>query len=205
MFPLPRNPATWRALNQLNSGQHMNGVHPSSSWVKIAVAIIAALGGVLAGWVSAYVTTHGTVEKAKQIVQDNGERFNLREGHYHWEWAGDGWMGDITVSKDSAGQPVATIDVRKYCGSWKHPIGKVIASEGPGSIGRTPEGLPKLLLPVKFTEYGDNCKASGQKSETLQIVLNPKEAYTGSIDYIDASGSQAGKIGLINWEYQPVR
>jgi len=52
--------------------------------------------------------------------------------------------------------------------------------------------------------YDDKCKATHDVSETLVILLNPKEAYTGSVDYIRETGkTSAGGIALVNWEYTP--
>jgi hypothetical protein len=171
---------------------------------KNAVTLVVAFIGVFGGWGTAYLSNYDKIQQSKALRQEAKDWARLREGHYQWQWSKEGWLGDISIKKDATGQLCAAVDVSKYCTHWGAPCGKVLLSLSCGSVTETAEGLPKVTIPVNHQLYDDAGNPTQVKQETLIIVLTPKEAYTGSVDYVDASGkSSTGNIALINWEYKP--
>lgn len=171
---------------------------------KNSVAIILAIIGAVGGWGTTYLSNYDKIQQGKNLTEQARIWAKLREGHYQWQWAKEGWLGDVSVKKDDTGQLCATVDITKFCTHWGRPVGKVLASEGCGTVSETAEGQPKIILPVIHTPYDDACKALPSKHERLVMVLNPRESYTGSVDYINSTGgTQSGSIGIINWDYQP--
>jgi hypothetical protein len=177
---------------------------PKRSISQNATTLLVAVIGVIGGWGTAYLSNYDKIEHGQKLSEQAHTWASLREGHYQWQWGKEGWLGDISVKKDDAGLLCATIDVSKYCVHGGLPVGKVLLSRGCGVVSHTSDGRPKLTVPVVHTLYDDKCKATHDVSETLVILLNPKEAYTGSVDYIRETGkTSAGGIALVNWEYTP--
>lgn len=172
---------------------------------KNSLAVVLALIGMISGWGTAYLTNFDKLKRGGRLDDEAKNWARLREGHYQWQWGKGSWLGDLSIRKDDAGQMCATIDIAKYCAHSGAPIGKVLVSTRCGTVQQTADGQPKLVIPVRHTHYGEKCDQIGQTEETLVIVLNPKEAYTGSVDYIDTKGEvSTGGIGVINWSYQPI-
>jgi hypothetical protein len=172
---------------------------------KNSVTILLAVLGVLGGWGTAYLSNYDKLKQGGNLAEQARIWAKLREGHYEWHWGKGGWLGNLSIKKDYAGQMCATLDVSKYCGHSGAPIGKVFTSQKCGVLEETADGQPKLTLPVRHVTYNDKCEKTGEYDQTLVMVLNPREAYTGSVDYIDKNGqTTTGSIGVINWAYQPL-
>jgi len=171
---------------------------------KNTTAILVAIIGVAGGWGTAYFSNYDKISRGQRLSEQAHIWADLREGHYQWQWGKEGWLGDISITKDAAGQSCVTVDLSKYCVHGGAPAGKVLVSRGCGETGHTSDGRPKLTIPVTHTLYDNKCSIIRDFSETLVIQLNPKEAYTGSVDYMEMSGkTSAGGISIVNWEYIP--
>jgi len=171
---------------------------------KNATALVVAVIGVLGGWGTAYFSNYNKIVQGQRMAEQAHEWASVREGHYQWQWGKEGWLGDISVKKDDAGQYCVTADVSKYCLHGGLPVGKVLASRSCGAVGQTTDGKPKLTIPVVHTLYDSKCSRTHDVQETLVILLTPKESYTGSVDYIGLTGkTSTGGISLVNWEYTP--
>jgi hypothetical protein len=172
---------------------------------KNSVTILLSILGIVGGWGTAYLSNYDKLKRGSNLAEQAKIWARLREGHYQWQWGKGGWLGDLSIKKDYSGQMCATVDISKYCGHSGVSIGKVLTSQRCGVLEETADGQPKLTIPVRHVTYNDRCEKTGEGDQTLVIVLNPREAYTGSIDYIDGNGqTSTGSIGVINWAYQPL-
>jgi hypothetical protein len=181
----------------------------------IIAVVVAAVGAGIGVWGTILVTREERKENAVKQDELNKKQAkigfwmnHLSDGEYEWQWAGEGWLGNIVVVTSSKGEKSVTIDVDKYCPGNTNPIGKVLESRGVG-VGKVEEnvgdqGMIRLTIPVMSYDYDAQCHPLKKYRKTLYISLYAREAYDGTVFYKDQTGSKSkGGIALLNSHARP--
>jgi hypothetical protein len=186
------------------------------SWVVdlVIAVVVAAVGAGIGVLGTILVTREDRKENALKQDELNKKQAKIRfwmthlsDGVYEWQWAGEGWLGNIDVVT-SKGEKSATIDIDKYCPGDAKPVGKVLESRGVGS-GKVEEnlgdqGMIRLTIPVMSYDYDAQCHLVKKYRKTLYISLYAREAYDGTVFYKDQTGNKGkGGIALLNSHARP--
>jgi len=123
---------------------------------------------------------------------------HLEQASYEWQWAGEGWLGHISVDKNGHAR---VKDMTKHFVTCS---GKPVTRQ---LVGQSQDGTAELLdngrklrvkIPVQFIYYDENCTEKSRDERTLTGSLDWYPAYAGAVDYTTNKGvSFPGDMVLI--------
>ncbi len=116
-------------------------------------------------------------------------------GRYEWQWAGDGWLGHITVEQDG----IAKIYMKRYVTCDGKPSERpLLKQSGKGKVELVEHGHSlSVNIPVQFYKY-EGCSNKGLLPETvLRGTLGRRAAYAGQIEYSSSFEAPVAGMALI--------
>ena len=151
-------------------------------------AVISGIFGLVGIVLTIFATLY--VEREKQRLPGNFA------GVYEWQWAGDGWLGHVSVNRDG----FAHMEMNKsmVCGGTTRMV-RYLQQEGDGKAKVNDEGTEMTVaIPVRFAKIDSACNITGLTNQvTLQGTLSRKMAFAGPIEYKTAEGAPIGDMVLV--------
>ncbi len=126
-------------------------------------------------------------------------------GNFEWQWAGENWIGIVSIKKNEDNKTIAEVDMKKFIkkqrveGKGEYEAIQLMQNTSEGSIVGNKDGF-KLKLPVRKNILDENNNIIGETSQNIEANLVPIEAYAGIANYIYQDGSIArGDMILVRY------
>lgn len=120
-------------------------------------------------------------------------------GQFEWQWAGEGWIGTVSIKKNDEGKDVAELSMKQVVNvNGKYSTKPVLVSTEEGRIEGDSDGF-RLESRVRKNIY-DNGEEKVML-QTLKADLVKVEAYAGTVRYESSDGKmQNGDIVLVRYK-----
>lgn len=113
------------------------------------------------------------------------------EGRYEWQWAGEGWLGYVTIEANGRAHLDSMVEYAT-CNGVPKILTKVRKSgDGKANLDKSRREL-EVEIPVTFIQYDEGCKEDHLRETVLKGTLLWHPAYAGPVDYIDKNSGLAG-------------
>jgi hypothetical protein len=154
--------------------------------------VIAALVG-LVGTIFTALVGYKIHSDDQSKVRDLQQQVQTMRGIYEWQWAGDRWLGRITISSDQTGQLRAMVSAKQHCqDKW------VDFMEGQGPAFQQNGDLRvEISAHTKMHDY--NCQITHEGSTTITGDLQPVVAFAGTVIWRENGQESPGDMVLVKY------
>ncbi|MBZ5509705.1 MAG: hypothetical protein LAN70_00895 [Acidobacteriia bacterium] len=159
--------------------------------IKMWTAIFALFLAVI----SAFTAVAALIDrsKAQATIRDLQAQLQTIGGKYEWQWAGDRWIGGLTITNDESGRLRAKVDVKQRCrDTW------VEFMKGEGPVYQQDGGL-RLEISSQVTNHDYGCNVTHTASPTVSGFLQPTIAFAGPVKWKENGQEGPGDMVLVRY------
>ena len=158
---------------------------------KNGIVVVALIG--LAGTIFTALVGYKTHSDDQIKVRDLQQQVQTMRGIYEWQWAGDRWLGRITISSDQSGQLRAMVSAKQHCqDKW------VDFMEGQGPVFQQNGDLRvEISAHTKMHDY--NCQITHEGNPIITGDLQPVAAFAGTVIWRENGQESPGDMVLVKY------
>jgi len=132
-------------------------------------------------------------DKAHERIRDLQAQVQTIGGTYEWQWAGDRWIGGVTISNDGSGHLKAAVDLKQQCRDrW------VEFMKGEGPVYQENGGL-NLEISAHVTNHDSDCNVIHAAQDVVTGLLQPTIAFAGPVQWIENGRKSTGDMMLVRY------
>ncbi len=132
-------------------------------------------------------------EKAHETIRNLQAQLQTIGGTYEWQWAGDRWIGGVTISNDGNGQLRAATDLKQQCRN-----GWVDFMKGEGPVHQENGGL-RLEISAQVTNHDWDCNVTHTAQNLVTGFLQPTVAFAGPAQWTENGKQSSGDMVLVRY------